>query len=178
MTFPPATGATGGAPLVFGVASQSCAGPSFALEPPDLPVGHVAGLALVRSRSEVSDPVTVLRQLDLVVLAIALPVFLAAGFPLAGYAVGAGAWLVQKLVKHVLERRAAASDDPRTVVGLAAGSMIARGWFVAIAIFLVGLSSNRAGLSAAVLVIALFTVYFTTSMILRPFDVAREGDGQ
>ena len=31
----------------------------------------------------------VLRQLDLVVLALALPIFIAADFPLLGYAVGA-----------------------------------------------------------------------------------------
>ena len=60
-----------------------------------------------------------------------------------------------------LERRAGASTDPRTVVGLLAGSMIARGWFVAIVVLLVGLSDNEAGLAAAVMVIVLFTVYFT-----------------
>jgi hypothetical protein len=49
--------------------------------------------------------------------------------------------------------------------------MIARGWFVAIAIFLAGiLDEDKAGLAAAVLVVALFTVYFTIQMILRPFD--------
>jgi hypothetical protein len=34
------------------------------------------------------------RLLDLVVLALALPIFVLAGLPLAGYAAGAGAWLV------------------------------------------------------------------------------------
>ena len=112
-----------------------------------------------------------LRVLDLIVLALALPVFLAAGFPMAGYAAGAGAWLVQRAVQVLLERRAKASDDPRTVVGLTAGSMIGRGWLVALTIFFVGISAgNDAGLSAAVLVIALFTIYFTMNMILRPFD--------
>ena len=115
----------------------------------------------------------VLRYLDLIVLALALPVFLLAGFPIAGYLVGGGAWIVQRAVQVVLQRRAAASQDPRTVVGIAAASMIARGWFCAIAIFLVGiLDSDAAGLSAALLVIALFTVYFTVQMILRPFDQA------
>jgi hypothetical protein len=114
-----------------------------------------------------------LRYIDMVVLALALPVFLLAGFPIAGYLVGGGAWIVQRVIQVVLQRRAAASEDPRTVVGIAAASMIARGWFCAIAIFLVGiLDSNDAGLAAALLVIALFTVYFTVQMILRPFDQA------
>ena len=38
-----------------------------------------------------------LRHLDLVVLALALPLFLVAGFPMLGYAAGAVAWLAQTL---------------------------------------------------------------------------------
>jgi hypothetical protein len=119
------------------------------------------------------------RLLDLVVLALALPIFVLAGLPLAGYAAGAGAWLVQRAIQVTLERRARASDDPRTVVGLTAGSMIGRGWLVALTIFGVGVAVDReAGLSAAVLVIVLFTVYFTVTMILRPFEAAGEPRGR
>jgi hypothetical protein len=116
--------------------------------------------------------VTVLRQLDLVVLVLALPVFLAAGFPAAGYVTGAVAWVAQKVIKHLLEQRAAASDDPRTVVGLIAGSMVARGWLAAITIFAGYLLAGRddeVGLAAALLLIVLFTTYFTVSLFLRPF---------
>lgn len=129
-----------------------------------------------------------LKHLDLVVLALALPVFLAAGFPLAGYATGAVAWIVQKLIKEVTERRAleigrsigepgrdqrAAIADMRKVAGLTAGSMIGRGWFSAMAIFagyfLAG-QDDSVGLAAAVLVIVCFTASFTTILILRPFS--------
>ena len=121
---------------------------------------------------------TVLRLLDLVLLALAFPVFVLADLPLAGYAAAAGAWVAQRAIQTVLERRAKASDDPRTVVGIATASMIGRGWLVALTIFAIGMAEgNDAGLSAAVLVIALFTVYFMVSMILRPFDVA-EGRGR
>jgi hypothetical protein len=117
--------------------------------------------------------VAVLRWLDLVVLALALPIFVLADLPLAGYFAGAAAWLVQRAIQVVLERRARASEDPRTVVGITAASMIGRGWLVALTIFGVGMAADREdGLAAAVLVIALFTVYFTVSMILRPFDEA------
>jgi hypothetical protein len=114
--------------------------------------------------------VIALRYLDLVLLAIALPVFLAAGLPMLGYVAGAVAWLLQRALQLWLNRRAAASDDPRTVVGIAAGSMIGRGWLVALTIFAAGLDDEDAGLAAAVLVIVLFTAYFTVSMIMRPFD--------
>jgi hypothetical protein len=111
-----------------------------------------------------------LRYLDLVVLAIALPVFVLGGLPMLGYAAGAAAWLVQRAVQLALNRKAVSSDDPRTVVGIAAGSMIGRGWLVALTIFAAGLKDEDAGLAAAVLVIVLFTAYFTVSMIMRPFQ--------
>jgi hypothetical protein len=114
--------------------------------------------------------VTAIKNLDLVLLALALPIFLVGDLPMAGYAAGAGAWLVQRGVQVLLNRRAAASEDPRAVVGITVGSMIGRGWLVALTIFAVGLSDEDAGLAAAVLVIVLFTAYFTVSMIMRPFQ--------
>jgi hypothetical protein len=120
-----------------------------------------------------SDPVAVLRWLDMVVLALAFPVFVVGGFPLAGYATGAGIWVVQRGLQAVVQRRAEASDDPRTVVGLTAGSMLVRGWLVALTILLVGLGDNATGLAAAVLVIALFTVYFNVNLILRGTGATR-----
>ena len=119
----------------------------------------------------------VVKYLDLAILAIALPVFLIAGWPLFGYAAGAFAWLAQRAINEALSRRAAASDDPKTVAGLIAGSMIGRGWLVALTIFgayLIAGSDDAVGLSAAVLVVILFTAYFTVSLILRPFENHRE----
>jgi hypothetical protein len=113
------------------------------------------------------DPMAVLRWLDMVVLVLALPVFALAGWPLAGYATAAGAWIAQRGLQVLIQRRAEAASEPRTVVGLTAASMLVRGWLVALTILLVGLSDNDAGLAAAVLVIVLFTVYFNVSLITR-----------
>lgn len=129
----------------------------------------------------------VLKHVDLIVLAIALPIFLIAGFPMLGYLVGAVAYVVQKLIKEAAESRALAIAarsagtqrdqkqavaDMRKVAGLTAGSMIGRGWFSALAImggyFIAG-RDDSVGLAAAVLVIVCFTAYFSTSMVLRPF---------
>jgi hypothetical protein len=116
----------------------------------------------------------VVRYLDLVVLLLALPLFVLADLPLPGYLAGGGAWLVQRSIQLWSDRRADESDDPRTVAGITAASMIGRGWLCAGAIFGIGLAEgDDAGLSAAVLVIALFTVYFTVRMILRPLEMAR-----
>ena len=115
------------------------------------------------------------RFLDLFVLAAVLPLFVLADLPFEAYLVGGGAWIVQRAIQVVLQRRAEASDDPRVVAGYTAGSMIARGWLCALAIFGVGLAAgDDAGLSAALLVIGLFTVYFTVRMITRPLDLDAE----
>jgi hypothetical protein len=117
------------------------------------------------------DPMAFLRYLDLALAALALPLFVLADLPLAGWLTGAGAYAAQRAVGELTTRRAAASDDARTTVGLMAGSMIGRGWLVALTIFAVGVTvGDEAGLSAAVLFIALFTVYFSMQMILRPFE--------
>ncbi|HMJ04160.1 MAG TPA: hypothetical protein VK506_14560, partial [Conexibacter sp.] len=103
-----------------------------------------------------------LRYFDLAVAVLALPLFVLADFPIAGWITGAGTYAAQRAVGELTARRAAASDDARTTVGLMAGSMIGRGWLVALTIFAVGVTvGDDAGLSAAVLFIALFTIYFT-----------------
>ena len=109
--------------------------------------------------------VRVLRNLDLAVLAIALPVFVAAGIPVLGWVTGAGLYVGQRLIRMLAERKANAADDPRTTVGLLAGSMIARGWIVAGAILAVGLTTDSdVGLSSAVLFLATFTVALTMAL--------------
>ncbi len=133
------------------------------------------------------------KHADLVVLVLALPVFLLAGFPMAAYLIGAIAWLGQKAIKEVAERRAlaiakhaaadlqrdqkAAIGDMRKVAGLTAGSMIGRGWLCALAIFggwaLAG-QDDDVGLASALLVVVLFSAYFATSMATRPFTPSNE----
>jgi hypothetical protein len=120
--------------------------------------------------SEGADSLSWLKYADLGLLALALPLFLATGLPLLGWGAAAFGWTAQRLIRDAVNKRAAASNDPRTVAGLLTGSMIGRGWLIALTIFGSGLVERKAGLSAAVLVIALFTLYFTVNMVLRPFE--------
>jgi hypothetical protein len=112
-----------------------------------------------------------LKHLDLVVLALALPLFALADLPLLGWGTAAAAWIAQRVIADQANKRARASGDPRTVAGLLTGSMIGRGWLVALAIFGAGMVEREAGLTAAVLSIVLFTMWFTTQMATRPFDM-------
>src|SRR3954451_2887844 len=85
------------------------------------------------------DPVAPLRFLDVGLVVLAAPFVAVSGLPLLGYAVGAGAWVLQRLAGELIERRAQASHDPRTAVGLSVASIIARAWVVGLAIVTVGL---------------------------------------
>lgn len=116
-----------------------------------------------------------LRYPDLVLLAVALPIFLAAGWPLLGYAVAAAAWLVQHAILAVADRASAASlarGDRRRALGIVAGATLGRVWLVALAILLVGVLGEREdGLAAAVLCLALVTVHLAclaVSKLLYP----------
>lgn len=118
-----------------------------------------------------SDPLFLLRYLDLIVLAVALPVFILADWPIAGWGAAAFAWIAWRLISHWTDRKAEATDDLKKMAGIMTGSMIARGWLVALTILAVGLLvSDAAGLSAGVLLFAVFTVSFTASFVTRPFD--------
>jgi hypothetical protein len=119
---------------------------------------------------EGAGPLAWLRYADFGLLLLALPIFIAAGLPLLGWGAAAAGWTLQRVVREFTTKRAAASKDPRTIAGLLAGSMIGRAWLIALTIFGAGLVEREAGLSAAVLVIALFTLYFTVNMVLRPFE--------
>jgi hypothetical protein len=103
------------------------------------------------------------RYPDLVLLALALPVFVLAGFPLLGYAVIAGVWLVQAAVQFGVDRhvaRSLAGGKRNAALGSLAAATLGRVWIVALAILLVGLLGDREdGLAAAVLAAVLVTAH-------------------
>ena len=116
--------------------------------------------------------------LDLIVLAIAVPVFVAGDFPLLGLAVAGGVWLAQRVVQLVALRRIRNADESTTrnkAMGILAATMLGRVWTVALAILLVGLSDRDAGLAAAVLSAALVTAYLAGEGITQVMRKAQEG---
>jgi hypothetical protein len=133
---------------------------------PPSEAGH-AQSSQVSSHAVGTGELALVRYLDLVLLGLALPVILAAGLPVLGWAAVAVAWPAQRAIAVVLERRAEASREPRTIAGLMTASMIGRAWVIALTIFGAGLIEREAGLTAAVLSLALFSVYFGMRMATR-----------
>jgi len=112
-----------------------------------------------------------LRYVDLVILAAALPVFIAADLPMTAYAVVAGVWIAQhgvELLTNRAVRRAAARGDRTAAMGWVGATTLGRVWTVALAVLLVGvLDSKDAGLAAAVLAAVLFTVHLGGRLLSR-----------
>src|SRR4051812_33750673 len=123
--------------------------------------------------SDTPTSVRVMRNIDVLVLAVALVIFLVAGFPILGWVAGAGAWAIQRGISELAVRKAEKATDPRTKVGLLAGSMIGRGWLVAGIIVAAGLGDKDVGLSAAILFLATFTLQLTMTFATRPYEVSR-----
>jgi hypothetical protein len=112
-----------------------------------------------------------LRYLDLGLLAVALPVFIAAGLPIAGYLAVAGSWIVIYGIELLSNRAlagAVARRDRRAAMGWLGATGLARAWIVALVVLIVGLTAGKdAGLSAAVLALILFTVHLGSRVLLR-----------
>ncbi len=107
---------------------------------------------------------------DLAALAVALPVFVIAGFSMLGYAVCAAVWLAGRGLHLAAERRARsalARGDRRQALGTIAAATLGRVWLVALAILLVGLADRKAGLAAAVLAAVLVTCYLAGQALAR-----------
>ncbi len=111
---------------------------------------------------------TVVRYLDALLVLATAPFVVAAGLPVFGYLVAAGAWLITRIGAELLHACAMRSSDPRVRAGLAVGVMMGRVWVIVLAVLLARYAGDRQdGVMAAVLVLAAFTVYFAMTLVGR-----------
>jgi hypothetical protein len=118
------------------------------------------------------------KHVDLLVLVAALAVFAIGGLPLLGYAVAAAAWLAQRGIQVLAGRRAGAElarGNRQRAMGILAATTLGRVWLMVTATLLVGLAEREAGLAAALLLVALFTVSFAAQGIAHLFEPEGEG---
>lgn len=110
---------------------------------------------------------TLVRYADLVMLALALPVFILGGYPVLGWVAIAIAWPAQRIMQAVLESRAADAEDHRAFFRYMAGSLVGRSWLIALTIFAVGIIDRPTGFAAAVLALIIFTTYLVVSLLFN-----------
>lgn len=113
------------------------------------------------------------KYVDLLVLAASFAVFLLGGLPMLGYAVGAAAWLIQRGVQMLAVRRAndeLAAGNRQRAMATVGVTTLGRVWLMATAVLLAGIVEREAGLTAAILVLALFTVSFAAQGLAHLFN--------
>ena len=116
------------------------------------------------------DPLAPVRYLDVVLVVLAAPFAILLGAPALGYLVGAGVWIVSRVLEAVLEAQAN-RGDVRLAIGLRVGSMIGRVWIIGAAVLAVGLAADREdGFTAALVCLVAYTIHLATALILRPLE--------
>jgi hypothetical protein len=110
-----------------------------------------------------------LNRLDVLFVAVATPVALALGAPTLGVAIGAAAWLVQRVVAHADRRWIAAKREPRTQLGLNLFEAFGRIWLLAGGIVLAAVIGDHAdGLWAALMIFGAYSVAFAVRVLSGP----------
>lgn len=104
---------------------------------------------------------TAIANLDLFILVLALPVFVLADFNLVGYLVAAVVWIAQRGLQVWAEREAKtklAAGERTRAMGAVAATSLARPWLMAAVVLVTCIIDREVGLSAAALLVVLFTV--------------------
>lgn len=115
-----------------------------------------------------SEPVLLLRYLDVALVVLAAPIMLLIGVPAVGYLAGAGAWIALRALGIVVER-AAASTQFRNEISIRLGYLLGRLFVLALAVILVRRGEGRdAGLAALLVIVFAFTVQLACSALTRP----------
>lgn len=120
------------------------------------------------------------KYVDLIALLAALAVFLLGGFPMLGFAVAAAAWLTQRGIQMLAQRRMKeelAAGNRQKAMGIVGATTLGRVWLMVTAVLLVGIAERESGLAAAILLLALFTISFVAQGLAHLFDDQPEGQG-
>jgi hypothetical protein len=99
-----------------------------------------------------------------VVVALALPVVLLGGFPVAGWALAAVLWVAAELVGIWLARLPTGADHLR-MSGLVALTMAWRGIGVMVVLLIVTVANKHVGVTAVVVYVAAYTLSLAVSLI-------------
>jgi hypothetical protein len=119
-------------------------------------------------------PIGLLRYIDVVLVVLAAVPVLVLGWPLFGYLVGGGVWLLQRVLAEVDRRLIASQHDPRRRLTLNLFEAFGRIWVLAGGIIIAGVAGTRAdGLTAAVTIFCAYSVAFAVRVAKgRPAGVA------
>ena len=114
-------------------------------------------------------PMNVTKYLDVVAVLIAAIPALLLGVPALGYAIGGGAWILQRLIAVGERRFLVRVDDTRRYLGARLFASFGRIWLLAGAIVAAGVIGGRAdGLTAAVVIFVAYSIVFAIRIASGP----------
>jgi hypothetical protein len=119
--------------------------------------------------SDNSVVLRILRNIDVVLLAVALPVFVVADLPLLGWAATTVSWLAARLFQSFAESRAREKGTRQAALGARAASLVGRLYLVTAAVFVAGLIERKAAVAGGALAVVVFTAYFIQLFITNTF---------
>ena len=120
------------------------------------------------SRSPDHATFAFVRYLDVVLVLATAPFVFLAHMPRLGYAVGAGGWILTRFASEAIKRRAWAAQTTRARAVLHVTAILGRIWLIAAIVLAARFGGhNSDGITAAVIVLAAFTVELAISLVLR-----------
>ena len=110
-----------------------------------------------------------LRYLDVLFAVIAAIVAIALGAPALGCALGAGGWVLQRVVQAVDRSWARRLREPRAQIGVSLFERFGRIWLLAGVIVVAGVAGGRTdGLAAAIIIFCAYTLRFMVGLLSGP----------
>jgi hypothetical protein len=103
-------------------------------------------------------------NVDAILAVAALPVFAAAGLPLAGWFWATVLWAVNRYAQSIVERRAVRMGALQGV-GVLGASMLLRPWIGMLILFLITRHSSTLAISSVLLFLLLLTVDIATRIV-------------
>jgi hypothetical protein len=110
----------------------------------------------------------VLRYMDVVLVALAAGPALALGAPVLGYAIGGGAWILQRVVAANDSRWIAKATEPRKQLAFNLLEAFGRIWLLAGAIIVAGVVARADGLTAALVIFGAYSVALLIRLLSGP----------
>jgi hypothetical protein len=110
--------------------------------------------------------VVLLRNLDVVLVLLVMIPAIALGAPALGYLVGAGGWILQRLIAATDQRWLRRVNEPVKQLGANLGEAFARIWLLAGAIVLAAVVGSREdALTAALVIFGAYSVAFVIRLM-------------
>jgi hypothetical protein len=106
------------------------------------------------------------RYLDVVLLAVAIPVAVGLGAPVLGCVVGAGVWVLQRILAQADRRWIEGKTELRTRFGVNLVESFGRIWLLAGAIVIAAVAGGRSdGLAASLTIFGAYSIAFAVRLV-------------